>query len=57
MPKEIIKLEFNEKDLMELIAEKYNLKLQTMKISITHFKGDAREPSYTSIIIESEKKE
>ena len=56
MPREKVKIEFSEKDIKELIAEKYNLNLDSMYLHISHWKGDAREPAYTSIIAEGEKK-
>ena len=55
MPKEKIRIEFNEKDLKELIAEKYNLNIETSTIYVNHYKGDQREPSYTSVVIEGER--
>ena len=54
---EKIKLEFSEKDLKELIAEKYNLKIESVSISISKFDGDAREPSYTRVYVEGQKKD
>ena len=56
MPKEKVKIEFNQNDIKEIIAEKYNLKLETVYLHITHYNGDAREPEYTSIIVEGEKR-
>lgn len=55
MPKELIKIEFNEEDIKELIAEKYKLKLESAIIRINHYKGNMREPSYTSIVVEGER--
>lgn len=55
IPKEKIKIEFNEKDLKELIVEKYNLKIETSTIYVSHHKGDQRESSYTSVVIEGER--
>lgn len=55
MAKIITKIEFTEKDLLALIAEKYNLKLDGAKISIYKYDGDSREPSYTTITVEGEK--
>lgn len=55
MPKEKIKIEFNEKDLKELIVEKYKLKIETATIRVSHYNGDSREPSYTSVIVEGER--
>lgn len=46
------KIELTEKDLAEIVAEKYGLKNAT--ISIYKYDGDPREPSYTSITIEGE---
>lgn len=55
MAKIITKIEINEKDLLALIAEKFNLKLQGAKISVQKYDGDPREPSYTTITVEAEK--
>ena len=55
MPKEKIQIEFNENDLKELIAEKYNLNKIGMSLSVTHFAGDQRDPEYTSIKVTAEK--
>lgn len=56
MPKEKIKIEFNEKDLKELIAEKYNLDLSTTTIRINHYEGDRPfDASYTTVIVEGER--
>lgn len=52
---EKVKLVFNEKDLKQLISEKYNLKFESVSMSVSHFKGDAREPEYTSIVVEGVK--
>jgi hypothetical protein len=49
------KIEMNEKDLKDLISEKFNLKKESVTISISKYDGDAREQSYTSIIVEGEK--
>lgn len=46
------KVELNEKDLKQVLAEKYNLREDSVSISINHYKGDQREPEYTSIIVE-----
>lgn len=54
---EKVKLEFNQKDLKELIAEKYNLKPESVYLVVSHWKGDAREPEYTSIVVEGIKKD
>lgn len=55
MAKIITKIELNEKDLLALIAEKYNINLQGARISVYKYDGDAREPSYTTITVEGEK--
>lgn len=49
------KIELTEKDLAEIVAEKYGLKNAT--ISIYKYDGDPREPSYTSITIEGEQQQ
>lgn len=53
--KELTKLVFTEKDLKELIAEKFNLNLSTIILNVNHYDGDQRGPSYTTIIVEGEK--
>lgn len=55
MAKEITKIVLNESDLKDLIAQKYGLRLDNAKIDIYHYKGDAREPSYTTVTVEGEK--
>lgn len=55
MAKIITKIELNEKDLLELIAEKYNIKLKGARISVYKYDGDQRDPSYTTITVEGEK--
>ena len=55
MAKIITKIELNENDLLLLIAEKYNIKLEGAKISVYKYDGGAREPSYTTITVEGEK--
>mgnify|MGYP007068653584 CR=1 FL=1 len=53
MPIEKTKLEFSEQDLKELIAEKYNLKLEGMYLNVSYYEGNARESSSTTIYVES----
>lgn len=57
MPKVKVKIEFNERDLKELIADKYELDLSTTTISIYKYEAgsDPRETSYTTVIVEGEK--
>lgn len=55
MPIEKTKLEFSEQDLKELIAKEYDLKLEGMSLSVSHYQGDAREGSSTTIYVESVK--
>lgn len=55
MPIEKTKLEFSEKDLKELIAKEYNLKLEGMYLNVSHYEGNARESSSTTIHVESVK--
>lgn len=55
MPTEKIRIEFNQTDIKELIAERYGLQLETVKIYINHYKGEAWEPEYTSIIVEGQR--
>ena len=52
---EKVKIELNEKDLLELVAERFNLNADTAKITIHHYKGDAREPEYTNVVVEGVK--
>ena len=55
MAKESIVIEMNENDVKELVAEKWGLDPKTCTISISHYKGDNREPQYTSITVKGEK--
>lgn len=55
MAKIITKIELSDKDLLALISEKYNLKLQGARISVYKYDGNQREPSYTTITVEGEK--
>ncbi len=55
MAKESVKIELDQKDIKQLVAEKYNLDVNTSSISISHWKGDAREPEHTSIVVTGKK--
>lgn len=55
MAKESIVIEMDEKDVKELVAEKWGLDPKTCTISISHYKGDNREPQYTSITVKGQK--
>ena len=55
MAKQTIKIELSDKDLKEIIAREYNLKLEKIILRVIHFEGDQREPEYTSIVVESER--
>ena len=55
MAKESVKIELNQKDIKQLVAEKYNLDINSASISVSHWKGDAREPEYTSIVVTGQK--
>lgn len=46
------KIELNEKDLIELIAEKYNLDIAKTSINVYKYDGEGREPGYTTVIVE-----
>jgi methylaspartate ammonia-lyase len=54
MPTKKIILEFTEKDLIELIASRYNLDTKKTSISVYTYKGDAREASYSKITVTGE---
>ncbi len=56
MAKEIIKIEISENELKEILAKEFNLKLNNLKLKVHHYEGNQREPEYTKIIIESERK-
>lgn len=51
MAKQTTKITLTQKDILGLVAEKYNLKLDGARISVSHYNGDAREPAYTSIVV------
>lgn len=55
MAKQTTKITLTQKDILGLVAEKYNLKLDGAKIHVSHYEGCQREPEYTEIIIEAEK--
>jgi hypothetical protein len=46
------RIELTEKDLAEIIAEKF--KLRNVTVRVEQYNGDAREPSYTSITVEGD---
>lgn len=46
------KIELNEKDLIELIAEKYNLDIAKTSINVYKYEGKGREPGCTTVIAE-----
>jgi hypothetical protein len=52
MAKEIIKIVLTEKDIKDLVSEKWNLDSDTSNIQVYHYKGDPRESSYTTITVE-----
>ena len=51
MAKELVRIELNEDDIKTLVAEKYNLDVTETSIDIRKYDGDARERSYTSIVV------
>jgi hypothetical protein len=55
MAKIFTKIELDEKDLVEILSEKYNIKIQGAKVSVYKFEGNQREASYTRVTIEGEK--
>ena len=46
------KIELNEVDIKEIVASHYGLDINTAKISVNYYAGDAREPSYLTVIVE-----
>ena len=46
---------WQKNDVKELVAEKWGLDAKTCTISISHYKGDNREPQYTSITVKGQK--
>lgn len=52
MAKEFIKIELDENDIKCLVSQKYNLDPDKTSVSIIHYEGDVREPSYTKITVE-----
>ena len=55
MAKESVIIELNQKDIKQLVAEKYNLDVNSATISVSYWKGNAREPEYTSIVVTGQK--
>lgn len=50
-PKEKVLIELDEKDLLDLIIEAYGLDPIASSISVHHYAGDQREPSYTKVTV------
>jgi hypothetical protein len=48
------KIELSEKDLLDLITEKYNIKRENAQINVSEYDGYLREPSWVAIIVEGE---
>jgi hypothetical protein len=48
------KIELSEKDLLDLITEKYNIKRENAQINVSEYDSDLREPSWVAIIVEGE---
>jgi len=55
MAKESIVIELDEKDIKDIVAQKWGLDPKTCTINISHWKGDGREPQYTSITVKGQK--
>lgn len=51
MAKESVKIELDQRDIKQLVAEKYNLDVSSARISVSHWNGDAREPEHTAIVV------
>ena len=51
MAKSYIRVELNENDIKQMVAEKYNLDVNKTDIEVSHYAGDQREPSYTTILV------
>lgn len=52
---EITKIEMSEKDIKNLVAEKFNLDPDRCKITFSHYPGDARDSGYTNAVVEGPK--
>lgn len=46
------RIELSERELLEIISKRYNLKNST--INVYKYDGDVREGSYTKVIVEGE---
>lgn len=55
MAREFVKIELNQKDIGDMVAQKWGLDSKSLTISITHYDGDMREPSYTSVVVVGKK--
>lgn len=49
------RIELTEKELLEIISERFNLKDST--INVYKYDGDNREPSYVNVIVEGVNKQ
>jgi len=50
-------IELTQQDIVELVAEKYNLKTQGITYNISYFQGDQREGESLMFVVKGEKYE
>lgn len=51
MPTVTTKIVISEKEILELVQEKYNIDSKNSKVTFEKFDGDQREPSYVKLIV------
>lgn len=53
--KESVVIELSEKDIKQLVAERFNLDVNSATVTVSHYRGDIREPAYTTITVKGQK--
>lgn len=51
MPKEKIVIELTEKELKQVLCQRFDLQESTATLSVTKYEGNQREPSFVSVTI------
>jgi hypothetical protein len=55
-PKTIVKVVYNQKQLLALIVDKHNLDPSDAHIKVSHYPSNQREGEYTEVVVEAKAK-
>lgn len=55
MPKEKIVIEFTEKELKQVLCQRFDLQESTATLNVTKYEGNQREPAYVSFKITADR--